>query len=68
MAIIFQDGKRTDPTKLQEGTRWEPRRGPGHGWVNVEGEDENLFVGFGEEDRVEVRDGNWTLVRGERER
>lgn len=67
MAKIFQDGKETDPQKLPEGTRWEPGRGPGYGWVNKESEPDNVFTGLSEGDIVEVRDGRWTLVSRERE-
>lgn len=68
MAKIFQDGEIADPSKLPEGTRYDPARGPVFGWVNQEGKPENEFIGTSEDDPIEVRDGKWALVSGEREK
>jgi hypothetical protein len=67
MALIYQDGKPADPSELAEGTRYDPARGPGF-WVNQEGQPKNLFVGVSSGDVIEVRDGRWTRVGGEREK
>jgi len=66
MAIIIRDGQSVDPKKAPEGTRWDPERGPAFGFAHQEGED--IQVGIGTGDRVEVRGGKWTVVGRERER